>query len=199
MTQRDLKAKRLKELLDESLTTGLSKSKKKKLKELSAKVASGTSDALVMETTERLYWANRANPADPFNAPALVEELDADFDTGGPFLPVGCAGLSPEHLESELFGHTKGAHEGATSNRPGLFQQGAHGTIYLEDVDQLPLPLQDKLLRALREAKVTRAGSERASLLREEIVQQRLVDGLDKLEGEIARLEALPEGPPSAD
>lgn len=82
-------------------------------------------------------------------------------EAGGPFLPVGCAGLSPEHLESELFGHKKGAFEGATTGRPGLFQQGAHGTIYLEDVDHMPLPLQDKLLRALRDNKVTRAGSER--------------------------------------
>ncbi len=86
-------------------------------------------------------------------------------ESGGPFLPVGCAGLSAENLESELFGHIKGAFEGAVQDRPGLLQQGAHGTLYLADIDQLPLPLQDKLVRALRDGRVARAGSERTEFI----------------------------------
>jgi DNA-binding NtrC family response regulator len=80
-------------------------------------------------------------------------------ESGGPFLPVGCAGLSQASLESELFGHVPGGLEGLPGERPGLFQQGAHGTILLKDVEHMGLPLQAKLERALREGKVNRAGS----------------------------------------
>jgi len=106
----------------------------------------------------------------------VARALHFSSDLGGPFLPVGCAGLSAESLETELFGHVRGAFEGASGDRPGLFQQGARGTLYLEDVDQLPLPLQDKLLRALREGKVTRAGSEKPEPSEVRVVAATTVD-----------------------
>lgn len=89
----------------------------------------------------------------------LARAIHFSGERGGPFLPVSCAGLSQASLESELFGHMPDALEGFTGERPGLFQQGLHGTILLKDIEQLGLPLQARLERALREGKVTRAGS----------------------------------------
>lgn len=79
----------------------------------------------------------------------------------GPFLPISCAGLSAEHLESELFGHVKGAHADATQDRPGALQQAHGGSVLLEAIELLPAPLQDKLERALRDGEVVRAGGQR--------------------------------------
>jgi DNA-binding NtrC family response regulator len=88
----------------------------------------------------------------------LARAIHFSGERGGPFLPVSCAGLSQANLESELFGHLAEAFEGVSGERPGLFQQGAHGTILLKDVEHLGLELQAKLERALREGKVNRAG-----------------------------------------
>jgi two-component system response regulator HydG len=89
----------------------------------------------------------------------LARAIHFSGDRGGPFLPVSCAGLSQASLESELFGHLPEALEGFAGERPGLFQQGLHGTILIKDVDQLGAPLQARLERAVREGKVTRAGA----------------------------------------
>ena len=89
----------------------------------------------------------------------LARAVHFSGERGGPFLPVSCAGLSQANLESELFGHVADALEGISGERPGLFQQGVRGTILLKDVEHLGPELQDKLERALREGKVTRAGS----------------------------------------
>jgi DNA-binding NtrC family response regulator len=94
--------------------------------------------------------------------------------SGHPFLALACGGLSPENLECELFGSVRGAFEGAV-DRPGALQLGK-GTVFIEDIEQLPLPLQHKLLRALREAVVTRAGSERAEATEMRIVASTRVD-----------------------
>jgi len=80
----------------------------------------------------------------------------------GPFVPIHCAALAPLQLESELFGHVKGAHPEAISDRPGIFQQALHGTVFLEAVDRLPIPLQVKLLQVLEEKRVCRVGSREA-------------------------------------
>jgi DNA-binding NtrC family response regulator len=77
----------------------------------------------------------------------------------GPFVPVNCASMSPELIESELFGHAKGAFTGATQARDGLFYYAQGGTLFLDEVAELPLPLQATLLRALEDHKIRPVGS----------------------------------------
>ncbi|MBA3397937.1 MAG: sigma 54-interacting transcriptional regulator [Deltaproteobacteria bacterium] len=80
----------------------------------------------------------------------------------GPFVAVNCASIAPESLvESELFGHDKGAFTGATAAKAGLFESAAGGTVFLDEVGELPLAIQAKLLRALETQRITRLGESR--------------------------------------
>jgi len=76
-----------------------------------------------------------------------------------PFVAVDCPGLPASLLETELFGHERGAFTDATAARPGRFELAGRGTIYLDRVDELPLDAQSKLLRVVEEKQVERIGS----------------------------------------
>lgn len=76
-----------------------------------------------------------------------------------PFLAVNCGALPENILESELFGHTKGAFTGATADKKGLFRASDGGTLLLDEIGEMPLALQVKLLRALQEHEVTPVGA----------------------------------------
>jgi len=100
----------------------------------------------------------------------------------GPFVPVNCAAIGPESLvESELFGHEKGAFTGAIASKAGLFESAAGGTVFLDEVGELPLAIQAKLLRALEAKKIARLGD-----ARERPIDVRLVAATNRaLEAEV--------------
>ena len=83
-----------------------------------------------------------------FNSPRL----------GKPFVALNCAAIPRELLESELFGHEKGAFTGATERKIGKFEQANGGTLFLDEIGDMPLELQAKLLRVLQEREITRTG-----------------------------------------
>jgi len=80
----------------------------------------------------------------------------------GPFVAINCGAIPENLLESELFGHTKGAFTGAVASRPGRFQAAHGGTLFLDEIGEMPAALQVKLLRALQEHAVTRVGENKA-------------------------------------
>lgn len=91
-----------------------------------------------------------------------ARELHANSNRAkGPFVPVNCGAIAAEIFESELFGHIKGAFTGATTAREGLFFFAQGGTIFLDEVAELPPAMQSKLLRVIEDKRVRPVGSER--------------------------------------
>jgi two-component system response regulator HydG len=98
----------------------------------------------------------------------LIHELSPRRDE--PFLAVDCGAISPSLIESELFGHVKGAFTGADRDRPGKLAAVARGTLLLDEINSLPLPLQAKLLRAVDDRVFEAVGSERGQPLQARLI-----------------------------
>src|SRR6185436_1428630 len=84
---------------------------------------------------------------------------DESRRAGGPFIVFDCSAVSASLIESELFGHMRGAFTGAVADRPGALEAADGGTLFLDEVGELPLDLQPKLLRALERREARRVGS----------------------------------------
>ncbi|MEM9460854.1 MAG: sigma 54-interacting transcriptional regulator [Myxococcota bacterium] len=89
----------------------------------------------------------------------IAQEIHRLSSRPGPLVAINCSALSPQLIDSQLFGHVKGAFTGATSEQPGLFRAADGGTLFLDEIGDLPLPLQPKLLRALQEGEIQPVGS----------------------------------------
>jgi DNA-binding NtrC family response regulator len=101
----------------------------------------------------------------------VARALHAESDrSAGPFLAVNCAGIPGELLESEFFGHVAGAFTGARKTHKGLFAQAEGGTLLLDEIGEMPLALQAKLLRTLQDGRIRAVGAEQ-----EEPVDVRIV------------------------
>ncbi|MCW8929225.1 MAG: sigma-54 dependent transcriptional regulator [Gammaproteobacteria bacterium] len=102
-----------------------------------------------------------------------IHQLGARSD--GPFIPVNCGAIPGELMESEFFGHIKGSFSGATKDKKGLFQAANQGTLFLDEVADLPLSMQVKLLRAIQEKSIRSVGA-----LSEEKIDLRIISATHK-------------------
>lgn len=95
---------------------------------------------------------------------------DQSLRSDKPFVAVNCAAMPPDLLESEFFGHEEGAFTGATQRRIGVFELASEGTIFLDEIGDMPLQLQVKLLRALQEGEIKRVGGNKTIKVNPRIV-----------------------------
>src|SRR5262249_52864406 len=92
----------------------------------------------------------------------LAESLhEASPRASGPFMVFDCTSVPPNLVESELFGHERGAFTGAVGTRKGIFEQAHGGTLFIDEIGDLEGPLQPKLRRAIQRGEVRRVGSDR--------------------------------------
>jgi two-component system response regulator HydG len=111
----------------------------------------------------------------------VARALHSKSGRSGPFLAINCAAMPEGLLESELFGYVRGAFTDARTNRNGLFVEAHQGTLFLDEVGEMPLPMQAKLLRALQERKVRPVGG-----TQEQAFDARLVTATNRdLEAEV--------------
>ncbi|CRM25908.1 sigma-54-dependent Fis family transcriptional regulator [Pseudomonas fluorescens] len=93
----------------------------------------------------------------------LARHIHRGSDRTGLFVSVNCGAISPTYADAELFGYAAGSHSGAASSRAGWFGSANGGTLYLDEIGDLPLPIQVKLLAALENHEVTRVGAQQPS------------------------------------
>jgi DNA-binding NtrC family response regulator len=130
---------------------------------------------LVAESLTMRELVRRAVPIAASNAPVVIQgetgtgkevlarTLHASSPRAGrPFVAVNCGAIPGDLIETELFGHARGAFSGAVADRPGLFEAADGGTLLLDEIAEIPLSLQCKLLRVLQEGEVRRVGTNHA-------------------------------------
>src|SRR5712675_1282372 len=157
---------------------------------------SGALRAIVGRSPELQTVLGRAQAVAPTSVPVLVtgesgtgKELLARalHELGprpaGPFVAVNCGALPRELAESELFGHERGAFTGAAARRRGWFEEASGGTLVLDEIGELPIDLQPKLLRVLETGRLRRVGGSGEIAVRVRVVAMTLRD----LEDEVAR------------
>jgi transcriptional regulator with GAF, ATPase, and Fis domain len=136
--------------------------------------------ALVAPTTMPVLITGESGTGKELLARALHELGPAP---AGPLVAVNCGALPRELAESELFGHERGAFTGAAARRSGWFEEASGGTLVLDEIGELPLELQPKLLRVLETGRLRRVGGTGETAVRVRVVAMTLRD----LEGEVAR------------
>jgi DNA-binding NtrC family response regulator len=117
---------------------------------------------------------------------------------GGPFVPINCGAIAPSLIQSELFGHARGAFTGAAKDKAGLIESAGGGTVFLDEIADLPRELQSNLLRFLQEKTIYRLGATRSIAVDVRVIaashvdlQQAVADGLFR-EDLFYRLNVLP-------
>jgi transcriptional regulator with GAF, ATPase, and Fis domain len=138
------------------------------------RTGAGHDSPLIGESAPMLALKEQIGRLAPIPSPVLIlgesgagKELvarqlhDASGRSGGVFVAVNCAALPENLTESELFGHERGAFTGADRTRRGAFENAAHGTLFLDEVGELPPAAQAKLLRVLEAEAITRVGGTR--------------------------------------
>src|SRR6266581_778988 len=151
LEKRDLKKEnlRLKQEIQERYSFSGLTGKSRKMRDIYAlieKVAASTANVLILG--ESGTGKELAAKALHYNSPRREK----------PFVAVNCGAIPETLIESELFGHKKGAYTGAIMDRAGLFEQAEGGTLFLDEIGEIPLALQAKMLRVLQEREFRRVG-----------------------------------------
>lgn len=126
-------------------------------------------DKFITEDADTKLMKRMVETLIDYDDPVLIEgesgtgkELIANAlhgDRVGNFIPVNCAGLPEQLVESELFGHVDGAFTGAVRSKSGLFETAQNGTLFIDEIGEMPLSVQPKLLRVIQERSVRRVGA----------------------------------------
>ncbi|MAG30069.1 MAG: two-component system response regulator [Deltaproteobacteria bacterium] len=161
----------VKALAEKALSTRALKDEVRTLRRAVGRAVSPGGDRLVGSSQALLEIFKTVGKVAPRNVPVLItgesgtgKELVAHAihaaspRAEGPFVAVNAAAIPRELLESELFGHERGAFTGALSSRAGRFREAAHGTLFLDEIGDMPVDLQAKLLRVLQSGEVTPVG-----------------------------------------